>query len=255
MKPYKTKRQQKIEEQKDVLGVCLVGKQMSAGSYQGVCSGSVVRGLLQFKEVRNKVFLIVSDNALSKKDLDNLRKSKSCHSIAEKYTLFFIDREDSSKLKTYNLHEVTSEEEEVTLDVGLVIIPIDHDARKLNKKSGILDYRPFPVNKQSKERNASLGNEICQIVEGNTSCFAVTTLDLEPTGENYLLRLPGKEIGFETLTDLQASIKDLHPCGAVILRKGEAVGVLNFVDDKIVPLYFATLQVFGELFVAIFSKI
>ena len=53
---------------------------------------------------------------------------------------------------------------------------------------------------------------------------------------------------YKNWTELTAggAITNLHPYGAVILKSGLAVAVLNFVDDKISPVCLSEVQFSGK---------
>jgi len=236
-----TRKELKISEKKDVLGVCLIGKRTSSGSYRAVCSASVVRGLLEYHGCSEQIFIITGD-------LGKMQSGRKALNTKD-YRLYFKTWDSPSKLKIYELHEVTNSRDKVQFISGLAIIALD--AKKLRsclKRSGILSYRPFTANKEETE---SLGGSVCQIVDGNTDAFAVTPYDLEYIEESreYVLKLPEKEVIIKTWSELTGKgVSSLHPCGAVILRSGGAVGVLNFVGEKISPVLLSQLQPFGECY-------
>lgn len=238
-----TRKELKIFEKKDMLGVCLIGKRSSSGSFRAVCSGSVVRGLLGYDGSR--VFIIASDHIVLKEDLGELQSGRKTLNTSD-YRLYFKTWYSANELKIYELHKVTNPKDKVRFISGLAIIALD--AKKLRRRSGILSYRPFAANKEETE---SLGGSVCQIVDGNTDAFAVTPYDLEYIEESreYVLKLPEKEVIIKTWSKLTAKgVSNLHPCGAVILRSGGAVGVLNFVGEQISPVLLSQLQPFGECY-------
>ena len=260
-----SKKDDAIAKEKGVLGVCLVARDVDGtGSYSPLSSGSVVRGLIELQGCQNKVFLITSDNIVSKKELSKLQREsdrKAFHSLKGVYRLYFKQRSDKQTTKgsrnflECNLSEITNANDEVTFVPGVAIIPIDSDA--LSKRSGILDYRPFGINK---EETKSSGGLICQIVDGTTDTIAVTPFHVEfvQRNEKCHLKLPVGDRSFSTLTQLKEYSSSLRPHGAVILEKNseavnsfQAVGVLTFVDDtqddRVFLFWFSQLQVFGKL--------
>ena len=256
-----------IAEGRGVLGVCLVARNASgAGSYSPLSSGSVVRGLIELKEIQKKVYLITSDNIVSKEELSKLQRDlKAFHRLTGGYRLYFKQRSDKAEtkgqIKEYDLGKITSADDEVSFvsGHGVAIIPIDSEAQVLSTvmtKPGILDYRPFSINKEEPKSSNSGDKLICQIVDGSTNSFAVTPYNVECINGEYCLKLPEQNSTFRTLTELRAGSRgSLRPNGAVILKTlkiGEdvgiqAVGVLNFVGDRVSPVWFSQLQVFGKL--------
>lgn len=234
----KTRKEVKIAEKADVLGVCLIGKRIPSGSYRAVCSGSVVRNLLKYHS--EKVFVITSDIIVGGRHSGDM-----CNTLITKdYRLYFKKWDSSNELKVYELHEVTSSKD-IHLISGLAIISID--AKKLRRRSGILKYRPFT---SEETERSSLGGSVCQIVVGNTDAFAVAPYDLEDENGEYVLKLPEKGINFKTWTELTgggANSSSLYPRGAVFLRDGKAVGFLTFLNGKISPVFSSQFQTgFGE---------
>ena len=242
-----TLRKLEIDKKKDVLGVCLIVKRTSSGSYEAVCSGSVVKDLLDYSDC---IFIITSDNIVSKKDLAELQGGSKTLNTRD-YKLYFKTWNSDSKLRSYELHEVTRMQStncKVKFTSGLALIPLD--AKKLGKRSvlsgrsGLLTYRPF----HAKKDGCSSGSLICQVVDGNVGHFDVMSYKLGHVCGEYVLTSE-REDTFKTLTEITGrGSNNRHPCGAVILRtrenqKSEAVGALDFKDDKISPVFF---NVFGE---------
>lgn len=254
-----------IAKERGVLGVCLVARNASgAGSYTPLSSGSVVRGLIELKECQKKVYLITSDNIVSKEELPKLQSDrKAFHRLTGGYRLYFKQRSDKAetkgpiKYKEYDLGKITSADDEVSFvsGHGVAIIPIDSEAQVLSTvmtKPGILDYRPFSINKEEPKSSNSGDKLICQIVDGSTDSFAVTPYNVECINEEDCLKLPEQNSIFRTLTELRAGSTSLRPHGAVILKISkdvgiQAVGVLNFVNDRVDPVWFSQLQIFGKL--------
>ena len=250
-----SKKDVAIAKEKGVLGVCLLARD-GTGSYRPLSSGSVVRGLIELQECQNKVFLITSDNIVSREELPELQSDrKAFHRLTGGYRLNFKQRSDKGTKcpKEYDLCKITSAKDKVSFVHGLAIIPIDSNAQVLSKRSGILDYRPFGINK---EETKSSGGLICQIVDGTTDTFAVTPFYVHCVNEEYCLKLPEENQIFRTLKQLKEYSPSLRPHGAVILNKNsdavdaiaiQAVGVLTFVEDRISPIWFSQLLLFGKL--------
>lgn len=255
-----TKKDVAIAKGRGVLGVCLVARNASGtGAYTPLCSGSVVRGLIELEECKKKVYLITSDNIVSKKELSKLQSSdrKAFQQLTGDYRLYFKQRSDKEtkkgpvKLKEYDLGKITSARDEVSFVSGVAIIPIDAQVLSfLKSKSGILDYRPFSINKEE-PKSSSSDDLISQIVDGSTDSFAVTPYNVECINGEYCLKLPEQNSDYRTSTELVGSTA-LRPHGAIILKNSkdvgiQAVGVLTFVDDRVSPVWFSQLQLFGEL--------
>ena len=251
-----------IAEERGVLGVCLVARRPTnasgLGSYRPLSSGSVVRGLIELQECQKKVYLITSDNIVSKEELPKLQSNrKAFHQQTRDYRLYFKQRSDKEAkegpLKEYDLGKITSAKDEISFVSGVAIIPIDSDAQVLSflrSKPGILDYRPFSINKEE-PKSSSSDDLISQVVDGSTDSFAVTPYNVECINGEYCLKLPEQNSDYRTSTELVGSTA-LRPHGAVILKNSkdvglQAVGVLTFVDDRVSPVWFSQLQLFGKL--------
>ena len=251
-----------IAEERGVLGVCLVARRprnaSGLGSYRPLSSGSVVRGLIELQECQKKVYLITSENIVSKEELHKLQSDrKAFHQQSRDYRLYFKQRSDKEAkegpIKEYDLGKITSARDEISFVSGVAIIPIDSDAQVLSflrSKPGILDYRPFSINKEE-PKSSSSDDLISQIVDGSTDSFAVTPYNVECINGEYCLKLPEQNSDYRTSTELVGSTA-LRPHGAVILKNSkdvgiQAVAVLTFVDDRVSPVWFSQLQLFGEL--------
>ncbi|KAM7433348.1 hypothetical protein ABFA07_016381 [Porites harrisoni] len=251
LKGITAKKERRLSQNADVLGVCLVAKhaaRSSSGRHTGLRTGSVVRGLM-FDYSKKKIFLITSEKIVRKEELDDLKRRKKVLNASD-YTLYFLSSSDphshSEPPKTYKLQDVTNltnSEEKVIFNSGLVIIPIASE--KLNKNSGLKIYRPFAASTEVTELK-DLNDSICQIVEGSTKSIDVKSFKIEFIDNECALSLPEKETthNYKNWTELTAggAITNLHPYGAVILKSGRAVAVLNFVGDRISPVCLSEVQ-------------
>ena len=255
LKGITAKKERRLSQNADVLGVCLVAKhaaRSSSGRHTGLRTGSVVRGLM-FDYSKKKIFLITSEKIVRKEELDDLKRRKKVLNASD-YTLYFLSSSDphshSEPPKTYQLQDVTNltnSEEKVIFNSGLVIIPIASE--KLNKNSGLKIYRPFAASTEVTELK-DLNDSICQIVEGSTKSIDVKSYKIEFIDNECALSLPEKETThrYKNWTELTAdgAITNLHPYGAVILKSGRAVAVLNFVGDRISPVCLSEVQFSGK---------
>ena len=252
LKGITSKKEGRLSQNADVLGVCLVAKHAaSSGRHTGLRTGSVVRGLFDYCE--KKIFLVTSEKIVREEELDDLKRRKNVLNASD-YTLYFLSSSDphshSEPPKTYQLQDVTNltnSEEKVIFNSGLVIIPIASE--KLSDISGLKLYRPFAA---STEETAlkDLNDSICQIVEGSTKSIDVKSYKIEFIDNECTLSLPEKETThrYKNWTELTAggAITNLHPYGAVILKSGRAVAVLNFVNGKISPVCLSEVQFSGK---------
>ena len=152
---------------------------------------------------------------------------------------------------------MTSSKDTIKYCFGLAIIPLDDNKLKKFlglKKSGILTYRPFPVNKEE-----SFDGSVCYIVDGNPQVFTVKSYVLKHVNKEYFLELPERgeqDSSYKTFSQLTAQgSNNLHPDGAVVLKTVKtavnktvvAVGALSFVNGKISPVSFSQLtEIAGE---------
>ena len=254
LKGITSKKERRLSQNVDVLGVCLVAKhasRSSIGRHTGLRTGSVVRGLHDYS--KKKIFLVTSEKIVREEELEDLKRRKNVLNASD-YTLYFLSSSDphshSEPPKTYQLQDVTNltnSEEKVIFNSGLVIIPIASE--KLSDISGLKLYRPFAASTEETELK-DLNDSICQIVEGSTKSIDVKSYKIEFIDNECTLSLPEKETThrYKNWTELTAggAITNLHPCGAVILKSGRAVAVLNFVDDKISPVCLSEVQFSGK---------
>ncbi|XP_073228706.1 uncharacterized protein [Porites lutea] len=250
LKGITSKKERRLSQNADVLGVCLVAKhaaRSSTGRHTGLRTGSVVRGLHEYS--KKKIFVVTSEKIVREEELDDLKRRKNVLNASD-YTLYFLSSSDphshSEPPKMYQLQDVTNlidSEEKVIFNSGLVIIPIASE--KLSENSGLKIYRPFAASTEETELK-DLNGSICQIVEGSTKSIDVKSYKIEFIDNECALSLPEKETThrYKNWTELTAggAITNLHPYGAVILKSGRAVAVLNFVDDKISPVCLSEVQ-------------
>lgn len=254
LKGITSKKERRLSQNADVLGVCLVAKhaaRSSTGRHTGLRTGSVVRGLHDYS--KKKIFLVTSEKIVREEELEDLKRRKNVLNASD-YTLYFLSSSDphshSEPPKTYQLQDVTNltnSDEKVIFNSGLVIIPIASE--KLSDISGLKLYRPFAASTEETELK-DLNDSICQIVEGTTKSIDVKSYKIEFIDNECALSLPEKETThrYKNWTELTAggAITNLHPYGAVILKSGRAVAVLNFVDDKISPVCLSEVQFSGK---------
>ena len=249
LKGITLKKDRRLSQNADVLGVCLVAKHAAGtGRYTGLRTGSVVRGLHDYS--KKKIFLVTSEKIVREEELDDLKRRKNVLNASD-YTLYFLSSSDphshSEPPKTYQLQDLIDSEEKVIFNSGLVIIPIASE--KLSENSGLKKYRPFAASTEETELK-DLNDSICQIVEGSTKSIDVKSYKIEFIDNECALSLPEKETThrYKNWTELTAggAITNLHPYGAVILKSGRAVAVLNFVDDKISPVCLSEVQFSGK---------
>ena len=252
LKGITSKKERRLYQNADVLGVCLVAKHAaSTGRHTGLRTGSVVRGLYDYCE--KKIFLVTSEKIVREEELEDLKRRKNVLNASD-YTLYFLSSSDphshSEPPKTYQLQDVTNlidSEEKVIFNSGLVIIPIASE--KLSENSGLKKFRPFAASTEVAELK-DLNDSICQIVEGSTKSIDVKSYKIEFIDNECALSLPEKETThrYKNWTELTAdgAITNLHPYGAVILKSGRAVAVLNFVDGKISPVCLSEVQFSGK---------
>lgn len=253
LKGINLKKERRLSQNADVLGVCLVAKRAAAsstGRHTGLRTGSVLRGLFRYSE---KIFLVTSEKIVREEELDDLKRREKVLNASD-YTLYFLSSSDphshNEQPKTYQLQDVTNltnPEEKVIFNSGLVIIPIASE--KLSKNSGLKIYRPFAASTEVTELK-DLNDSICQIVEGSTRSIDVKSYKIEFNDNECALSLPEKETThyYKNWTELTAggAVTNLHPYGAVILKSGRAVAVLNFVNDRISPVCLSEVQFPGK---------
>ena len=253
LKGITSKKERRLSQNANVLGVCLVAKRAAAtstGRHTGLRTGSVIRGLYCYSE---KIFLVTSEKIVREEELDDLKRRTKVLNASD-YTLHFLSSSDphshNEQPKTYQLQDVTNltnSEEKVIFNSGLVIIPIASE--KLEKNSGLKTYRPFAANTEVTELE-DLSDSICQIVEGSTKSIDVKSYKIEFIDNKCALYLPEKETthNYKNWTELTAggAMTNLHPYGAVILKSGRAVAVLNFVNDRISPVCLSEVQFSGK---------
>ena len=249
LKGITSKKERRLYQNADVLGVCLVAKHAaSTGRHTGLRTGSVVRGLYDYS--KKKIFLVTSEKIVREEELEDLKRRKNVLNASD-YTLYFLSSSDphshSEPPKTYQLQDLIDSEEKVIFNSGLVIIPIASE--KLSENSGLKKYRPFAASTEETELK-DLNDSICQIVEGSTKSIDVKSYKIEFIDNECALSLPEKETThrYKNWTELTAdgAITNLHPYGAVILKSGRAVAVLNFVDGKISPVCLSEVQFSGK---------
>ena len=253
LKGITSKKERRLSQNADVLGVCLVAKRAAATStgLVGLRTGSVVRGLYCYYS--EKIFLVTSEKIVREEELYDLKRREKVLNASD-YTLYFLSSSDphshNEQPKTYQLQDVTNltnAEEKVIFNSGLVIIPIASE--KLSKNSGLKIYRPFAANTEVTELK-DLNGSICQIVEGSTRSIDVKSYKIEFNGKECALSLPEKKTthNYKNWTELTAggAVTNLHPYGAVILKSGRAVAVLNFVNDRISPVCLSEVQFSGK---------
>ena len=205
-----------------VLPVFLIVKRDSQGSFIKACSGGVLRVTYEHKDT---IRLVTS--GLAELNTSNV----------EDYALFFARRSYPKKKETKRKKwkDLISGKVESD-DKGLIIIPAEK-SRKLK------DHRHFPVKAMAPEElsGASL---VCQIVEGTCDSFEVKTCQLKYSQDVHMYELHLEGSVVTTLSELESKKPNLHPYGSVILEEGSAmvVGVLNFEEDKISPLFFYPSQ-------------
>ncbi len=224
-----TRRELKIAENRADLGVCLIAKCLH-GTYRAVFSGCVAKTRSLFPNWKRKFCIITSGKI----------------DVKQYYLLYF--KKLNSRVKRVKLESVTSSKGNVEYISGLAFIPLNDT--KLRKgifyKSSILTYRPFTVSKEE-----SIHGSVCHIVDGHPEVFTVTAYDVECVDGKYFLKLPEKDAIFKTFSELTAQgSNNLQPYGAVILKSIDnmlmAVGVLDFVDDKLSPVLFSQLPGIGR---------
>ena len=240
-----SKKERRLSQNANVLGVCLVAKH-AAGSSTGTHSGSVVYGP-HLQDVNHKnVFLITSKKIVGEEELDDLKSGKKKFNSGD-YTLKFLNSElpDKKPSKTRKLEEVTSPREKPIFNSGLVIIPIASE--KLQRNSGRKTHRPFAASREE----TNLKDSICQVVVESRERIDVTSYKVKLIDGKYALAFPEKEptYTYKTLEELIANStphNHLYFYGAVILKNKLAVAVLNFVNGRISPVFLSEVQLSGR---------
>ena len=255
LKGITSKKERRLSQNVDVLGVCLVAKhaaRRSTGRHTGLRTGSVVRGL-SIDYSKERIFLVTSEKIVREEELVELKRGKKVLNASD-YTLYFLSSSDphshSEPPKTHKLRDITNlsnSKEQVVFSSGLVIIPIASE--KLSKNSGLKTYRSFEASTEVTELK-ELNDSICQIIEGSTKSIDVKSYKIEFIDNKCALSLPEKETthSYKNWTELTAggAMTNLYPYGAVILKSGCAVAVLNFVGDKISPVCLSKVQFSGN---------
>ena len=210
------------DQSNGVLPVFLIAKRDSQGSIIEACSGGVLRVTYKHKDT---IRLVTS--GLAELNTSNV----------EDYAFFFPRKSYPKKKEPKKKKWKDLISGKVELDgKGLIIIPAEK-SRKLN------DHRYFPVKAMAPEElsGASL---VCQIVEGTRNSIEVKTCHLKYSQDVHMYELHLEGSVVTTLSELESKKLNLHPYGSVILEERSAmvVGVLNFEEDKISPLFFDPSQ-------------
>lgn len=217
------------ENRQDVLPVLLIARADTRGSFTACSSGAVLRELPTYKH-KGQTCLVTCGLG----DVNSLKITD--------YSLFFLaSRSSGNRTKKKDLKKLTSSKVNIETDQGLIIIPVNKKQR-FRGKSCLKDDRKFSV-KVLTDVERTNANLVCQIIEGTTSSFEVKTCKLEylydPDCSMYVYVLHLGKVVCKTRSDINAEKQNFYPDGCVILEKDSAlaVGVLNFVDDKIYPLF------------------
>ncbi|KAM7433352.1 hypothetical protein ABFA07_016382 [Porites harrisoni] len=244
LKGITLKKERRLSQNADVLGVCLVAKH-AAGSSIGTHSGSVVYGRDLQDVNRKNVFLITSEKIVGEEELDDLKSGKKKFNSGD-YILKFLNSElpDKQPSKTRKLEEVTSPREKQMFNSGLVIIPIASE--KLRRNSGLKTHRPFAASREVLQVT-ELEDSICQVVVESRERIDVISYKVKFIDGEYALAFPEKEptYTYKTLEELTANSTPhnrLYFYGAVILKNKLAVAVLNFVNGRISPVFLSEVQ-------------
>ena len=248
LKGITLKKERRLSQNADVLGVCLVAKH-AAGSSIGTHSGSVVYGRDLQDVNRKNVFLITSEKIVGEEELDDLKSGKKKFNSGD-YILKFLNSElpDKQPSKTRKLEEVTSPREKQMFNSGLVIIPIASE--KLRRNSGLKTHRPFAASREVLQVT-ELEDSICQVVVESRERIDVISYKVKFIDGEYALAFPEKEptYTYKTLEELTANSTPhnrLYFYGAVILKNKLAVAVLNFVNGRISPVFLSELLLSGR---------
>ena len=245
LKGITSKKERRLSQNADVLGVCLVAKH-AAGSSTGTHSGSVVYEPDLQDGNRKNVFLITSEKIVREEELDDLKSGKKKFNSGD-YILKFLNSElpDKKPPKTRKLEKVTSPHGKQIFNSGLVIIPIASE--KLRRNSGLKTHRPFAARREATE----LEDSICQVVEESRERINVISYKVKFIDGEYALAFPEKEptYTYKTLEELTANSTPhnrLYFYGAVILKNKLAVAVLSFVNGRISPVFLSEVQLSGR---------
>lgn len=237
--PLSSKKSFDYAQIKSEAGVCLVGKRFSGESiYIGRCTGNVI-------EVFPGFLLLVTSESIfsgSKEELAKVKRNPCEWNDKADYVLCFKSRK-KGELKTYKLDEVSTSNERVIVSEGLVIIPLDSKKLSNNFKR----YRPFKASVKKLTDSKPFDGSICRIVKGNTESFMVESYKIEyVNGKECVLSRAGSSV--DTLSKLTANgaFTECLPSGAGIFEDGVLTGVLNFIDDQILPAPFWSGALFGK---------
>ena len=244
--PFSSKNSSDHARIKSEAGVCLVGKRFSGGNYIGLCSASVIK-----VEISSRILLLVTSESLfsgSKEELAKVKRNPCEWNDKADYVLCFKSPK-KGKLKTCELDKVIESNEAVIVRKGLVIIFLD--SKKLSDKLSFKINCPFKVSNKKLTDPKPFDGLICRIVRGHTESFIVEYYKIEyVNGKEYVLSRPGSGSGscFDTLSKLTAfgAVTECLASGAGIFKDDVFVGVLNFVEDQILPVPFCPGAFFGK---------
>ena len=249
--PFSSKNSSDHARIKSEAGVCLVAKRFSGGNYIGLCSASVIK----VDWISSRILLLVTSESIfsgSKEQLAKVKRNPCEWNDKADYVLCFKSPK-KGKLKTCELDKVINSNGGVIVRKGLVIILLD--SKKLSDKLSFKINCPFKVSNKQLTDPKPFDGLICRIVRGHTESFIVEYYKIEyVNGKEYVLSRPGSGSGirFDTLSKLTAggAVTECLASGAGIFKDDVFVGVLNFVEDQVLPVPFCPGAFFGK---ALFS--
>ena len=185
--------------------------------------------------------LVTSKNIFSDSK-EELAKVKCLPCEWNGYVLCFKSpKEGELKTDKLKLDEVITSNEGVIVSEGLVIIRLDF--KKLS--SDFKRYRPFKTSVEKlTDSTKPFDGSICRIVNGNTESFMVESYKIEYVNGKEVVQISRGGSSFDTLSKLTAN--GAIPSGAGIFKDGVFTGVLNFIDDQILPVPFWSGAFFGK---------
>ena len=233
--PLSSKKSSAYAKIKSEAGVCLVGKRFSdERHYTGLCSGSVI-------EVFPGNFWLVTSKNIFSDSKEELAKVKCYPCKWNGYVLCFKSpKEGELKTVKLKLDEVITSNEEVIVSEGLVIIRLD--SKKLS--NDFKKYRPFKASVEKLTDSKPFDGSNCRIANGNTESFMVESYKIEYVNGKKVVQISRGGSSFDTLSKL--TVNGAIPSGAGIFKDGVFAGVLNFIDDQILPVPFWSGAFFGK---------